>query len=226
VKKSYLAILVVLLVLIIDQWLKFYVKTTMFIGEEHNVIGHWFKLHFTENEGMAFGLRIGGVNGKLILSLFRIVACFFITYYLYKLIKRKAPTGLIISLSLILAGALGNIIDSAVYGLIFSDTNHTIGHFMPEGGGYASFLHGKVVDMLYFTFYRGTLPKWIPVYGGKFFEFFRPVFNVADTSITTGVLCIILFQRKFFGHTEKAPVETSETEATDTQVMNSEPPMS
>ncbi len=205
-KKSHLAILIVLLVLFFDQALKFWVKTNMMIGDEKSIAGNWFYIHFTENEGMAFGMRIGGENGKLILSLFRIVACLFITYYLSKLISKKASTGLIICISLILAGALGNIIDSAVYGMLFSTSAHQVAEFMPADGGYSRFLHGRVVDMFYFPIYHRTLPDWIPFYGGKYFEFFRPVFNIADSAISCGVFSIIIFQRKFFSKPTDTPV--------------------
>lgn len=218
-------ILLIALILIVDQILKFWIKLTMTIGEEISVFDYWFYLHFTENEGMAFGMTFGGESGKLALSLFRIVAIGAIGWYLSDLIRKKANSGLIISISLILAGAIGNMIDSAFYGLIFSNSSyHTMATFMPEGGGYASFLHGKVVDMFYFPIIEGHYPTWLPFWGGNDFVFFRPVFNIADSSITTGVLLLILFQRKFFmkpvqeeneqnAEAEVAPVpENAETE--------------
>ncbi len=192
-------ILLIALILLVDQILKFWIKLTMTIGEEISVFDHWFYLHFTENEGMAFGMTFGGESGKLALSLFRIVAIGAIGWYLSDLIRKKANSGLIISISLILAGAIGNMIDSAFYGLIFSNSSyHTMATFMPEGGGYASFLHGKVVDMFYFPIIEGHYPTWLPFWGGNDFVFFRPVFNIADSSITIGVLTLVLFQRKFF----------------------------
>jgi len=171
----------------------------MHVGQEIPVFSNWFLLHFTENEGMAFGIKLGGDSGKLILSIFRLIAVVLISAYLVILNRRNAPTGVIISFSLIFAGAMGNIIDSAIYGLIFSESSfHTVATIFPEEGGYASFLHGKVVDMLYFPVYKGALPDWIPIWGGKYFIFFRPVFNIADSSITTGVLILIIFHNKYF----------------------------
>ena len=170
----------------------------MHLGEEFNVIGDWFRLHFTENIGMAFGLKLGGTIGKAILSNFRIIALFFIGWYLVRIIRKNAGMGLVASMSLIFAGALGNIIDSVLYGPIFSEsTRIQIAEFLPEGGGYATLLQGAVVDMLYFPIASGYLPDWMG-FGDRYFVFFRPVFNIADASITTGVLLILVFQRKFF----------------------------
>jgi signal peptidase II len=204
-------ILIVLTVLILDQVLKVWVKTNMSLGQEFD-IASWFKIHFTENEGMAFGFSFGGDTGKLILSLFRVVAVCFITYYLAGLIKTGAKKGLIVAISLILAGALGNIVDSLVYGVLFSESilHGPVAEFMPEGGGYAPFLYGKVVDMFYFPLYSGFLPEWVPFWGGEYFEFFRPVFNIADASITSGVILIVLFQKSYFASKETAPASESE----------------
>lgn len=175
----------------------------MTIGEEIPVFGDWFKLYFTENYGMAFGMQFGGEWGKLSLSIFRILAVGAIGIYLYLLTRKTNKFGLIMSVSLIFAGAIGNIIDSAFYGLIFTQSSyHSIAEFASNGSGYASFLHGKVVDMLYFPlleFTRDELPSWLPgmLFGGdNKFIFFRPIFNVADSAITVGVLWLILFQRK------------------------------
>lgn len=202
-KKSYILILIILLVLIVDQSLKIWVKTNMYIGEDSFIdwswTPMWARIHFIENPGMAFGIEIWGDNGKLILSLFRIVAVGLLIYFIRTLLKSKASLGLLISFSLILAGAIGNILDSAFYGLVFSASYHgSIAQFLPEGGGYAGFLHGKVVDMFYFPMYDGFFPDWMPFVGGQDFLFFRPIFNVADVAISVGVISILLFQRSFF----------------------------
>ncbi len=171
----------------------------MTIGDEIRIAGNWFIIHFTENEGMAFGMKFGGNFGKLILSIFRIIAVIAIGWYLFNVSKRKESTGLIISMSLIFAGAMGNIIDSAFYGVIFSESKfHEVAQVFPPDGGYGEFLHGKVVDMLYFPVLRGAYPQWIPWWGGNEFIFFRPVFNIADSAITIGVFILIIFQKKFF----------------------------
>jgi signal peptidase II len=199
VKRSQLIILTIFIVLVLDQILKVWVKTNMTLGEEFSVIGDWFMIHFTENEGMAFGMTLGGGYGKLALSIFRIIAVILIGWYLVYLSKTKASRGLIFSVSLVFVGALGNIIDSVFYGMIFNQsTFHSIAEFMPEAGGYGGILRGKVVDMFYFPLLYGSYPDWIPFKGGDTFIFFRPVFNVADTAITTGVSILIVFQRKFF----------------------------
>jgi len=174
----------------------------MFIGQEFHVIGNWFIIHFTENNGMAFGLELAGETGKLFLSIFRIIAIIVIGWYLFKIAKQKAHPGLIISVALIFAGAMGNIIDSALYGILFSNSAHfNVADFLPENGGYSSFLHGKVVDMLYFPMIKGNFPEWFQ--GGRQFIFFRPVFNIADSAITVGVFILIIFQKRFF----KKPTE-------------------
>jgi len=193
------AVIIIFLVLLADQVLKIWIKTHMTLGDEIHMMGNWFIIHFTENEGMAFGMKFGGSFGKLILSIFRIIAVVAIGWYLIKISRAKESTGLIISLSLIFAGAMGNIIDSAFYGLIFSESKfHEIAQLFPPGGGYGHFLHGKVVDMLYFPVLRGAYPQWIPIWGGDEFIFFRPVFNIADSSITVGVFILIIFQKKLF----------------------------
>ena len=191
-------ILIIFGILLLDQALKIWVKTTMMLGDEIPVFGDWFFIHFVENNGMAFGMELGGDWGKIALSLFRIVAVFGIGWYLYKLSCQGAPKGLIISISMVLAGALGNILDSAFYGMIFDHSYSQVASLFPGGGGYSSFLHGRVVDMFYFPLLSGNYPDWIPFLGGQDFVFFRPVFNVADSSITLGILSILIFQKRFF----------------------------
>ena len=182
------------------------------MGESHAILGHWFYLHFTENEGMAYGMKLGGSNGKLLLSLFRIVAVIIIGWWLSRVIRKGAGTLLIVCISLILAGALGNIIDSAFYGIIFSESSFIqIARLFPEGGGYGTFLHGNVVDMLYFPVIESHYPSWFPVFGGDELVFFRPIFNIADSAITIGVCILILFQKKVF-----APVDKSASDASST----------
>lgn len=194
-KKS---LLLILLILFIDQVLKFWVKTHMVIGQEIHLFGDWGMLHFIENNGMAFGMEMGGKPGKLVLSIFRIVAIFGIGWFLNSLIEKKASIGLILSVSAILAGALGNIIDSAFYGMIFSESFNHPAILFPPGGGYASFLHGRVVDMFYFPVIDSRWPEWSPINAGQSFVFFRPVFNIADSAITCGVMAIVLFQKRMF----------------------------
>lgn len=193
-KKS---LFVIFLVLFLDQLLKIWIKTNFYLGEEISVLGNWFYLHFTENNGMAFGFELGFSYGKLFLSLFRLAAIGAIGWYLFRCIKREANSGLIISLSLILAGAIGNIIDSAFYGILFNEsTFYQTASFLPAEGGYSSFLHGKVVDMFYFPIIDTTWPEWLPFIGGSDFHFFRPVFNLADSAISLGVGLLIVFQKR------------------------------
>lgn len=191
----------VLIVLILDQALKIWVKTHMEYGEEIKILGlDWALIHFVENNGMAFGISLGEQYGKLALSVFRIIAVLFLIWYIRMMLRSNASMGLLISFAFILAGATGNIIDSAFYGVIFSSSPYHggVAEIFPEGGGYASFLYGKVVDMLYFPIVQGRFPEWLPVWGGEHFMFFKPVFNIADMSITIGVINILLFQRSFF----------------------------
>ena len=179
------------------------------MGEEYNVFGDWFYIHFTENNGMAFGLEFAGKFGKMLLSLLRIFAVIGIGWYIFVLCKKNVHLGLIISAAFIWAGAFGNIIDSAFYGLIFDESNMQVATMFPENGGYATFLHGKVVDMFYFPIIEGHFPSWFPFWANESFTFFRPVFNIADSSITIGVILIILFQKKFFA-SEKSMIKESE----------------
>ena len=201
-KKSTWVILILLGVILIDQSVKIYIKTHYGYGEGFRILGiNWARIYFVENEGMAYGLKIGGQYGKLMLSLFRIVMVGFLGVLLYRFIKSGEKLSLLISFTLIMAGALGNIIDSAFYGLIFSETpeyHGEIASLVPFGEGYASFLHGKVVDMFYFPMLNTYLPEWVPIWGGDRFVFFQPVFNVADSSITIGVASLLLFNRNFF----------------------------
>jgi signal peptidase II len=208
-KKSFL---IVFIVLFIDQALKLWIKTNMTLGQEFHVAGNWFIIHFTENNGMAFGLQFAGGYGKLALSLFRIFAVGFLGWYIFRLAKSKTAFGVIFCFSLILAGAMGNIIDSALYGMLFSESTYfDLARFLPAEGGYSTFLHGKVVDMFYFPILEGNYPQWLPVLGGDHFIFFRPVFNVADSAITTGVLSLLIFQRQFF-NTPKEKTEDNQEE--------------
>ena len=199
------AIIIVLLVLFFDQVLKLWIKSNMMLGDEIVIAKNWFIIHFVENNGMAFGFEFGNNIGKYFLSIFRIIAVVFIGWYISKLLKKEAPFGLVACFSLIMAGAIGNILDSAFYGLIFNESYGQVATLFPPGGGYASFLQGRVVDMFYFPLISGNYPSWIPFFGGGDFVFFRPVFNVADASITVGILSILIFYRHFFE--EKTNVE-------------------
>ncbi|HRH99607.1 MAG TPA: lipoprotein signal peptidase [Saprospiraceae bacterium] len=197
------AIITIFLVLFIDQSSKIWVKLNMEMGEEILIFGQsWAKIKFIENEGMAFGLSLGGTWGKIALSVFRVVAVGFLFYILKSLIQSKERIGVIIAFSMILAGALGNIIDSAIYGIVFSDSHYHggIASLFPEGGGYAPFLMGKVVDMLYFPMAHGHFPSWSPIWPGEEFEFFNSIFNVADSSIFCGICIFLIFYRDFFNH--------------------------
>lgn len=218
-------ILLVLAILVADQALKFYIKLHYAggIGDETKVFGDWFKLHFVENEGMAWGWKFGGGFGKIALTLFRLIAVVWGTFLIKDFIKKEMHKGFIICAALIYAGALGNLLDSMFYGLIF-DSSYDAEH--PQFYGvvakaftsvhYGSFLHGKVVDMLYFPILKGHYPSWFPFWKGEEFEFFRPVFNIADASISIGVISILVFQNKFFKHKEepKPTVETTSENVT------------
>lgn len=189
------SIWIVLTTLVLDQALKIWVKTHMYLGQEYQIFD-WFYIHFTENNGMAFGMEFGGDWGKLGLSLFRIVFVVFMASFLLKLIRKNADKVLIVSLSLVLAGAIGNIIDGTLYGILFSESYRQLATFLPEAGGYAPLFFGKVVDMFYFPIFKGYLPEWIPFWGGDYFVFFRPVFNIADSAISIGVAIMVIFQKK------------------------------
>ncbi|MEA3462247.1 MAG: lipoprotein signal peptidase [Bacteroidota bacterium] len=195
------SILIVLLILVADQTLKILVKTHMTLYQQIPLLGNWGILHFVENNGMAFGMALPGSLGKILLTSFRLLAVVAIGFYLRHLILQKAHTGLIITLSMVMAGALGNIVDSVFYGLIFSSSSPIeTAVLFPEGGGYAPLMQGKVVDMFYFPILKGNYPDWFR--GGSSFIFFRPVFNIADSSITIAVAIILFNQRKFFRHVE------------------------
>lgn len=196
------AVLLIVFILIADQLLKFWVKTHMVIGEEIPLLGNWGILHFIENNGMAFGMELGGKAGKLFLSLVRLIAIAGIGWILYSLIMKKANLGLILSVSAILAGAAGNLIDSAFYGMIFSESFTQPAILFPPGGGYSSFLQGRVVDMFYFPVIDTHWPVWSPFRPGETLVFFRPVFNIADSAITCGVLIIVMFQKKMLKNLE------------------------
>ncbi|GGK23769.1 lipoprotein signal peptidase [Yeosuana aromativorans] len=205
-KKS---ILIIILILLVDQISKFYIKTHFALGDEFRVF-HWFRIYFVENDGMAWGTKISDFlsfvsdrAAKIALTVFRIVAIFGIGYWLYDATKKKSPMIFLIAIALIFAGALGNIIDSVFYGLLFNDSHGQIATFLPSTGGYDGLLHGKVVDMLYFPIWKGYLPEWLPVFGGKFFTFFEPVFNVADMSISTGFIMLLVFNKKAFPKKEE-----------------------
>ena len=221
------AIIIVFMIIIADQALKFFVKTHFCNGDDVRIMGNWFRLHFIENEGMAYGLKLSeSVIGKLVLSSFRLVAVIFGFFLLKKLVVKGYNKGAIICGSLILAGAMGNLIDSLFYGLIFTDSpyscfsgnydtlhsmlqNHNqtaVAHLTAFGQGYGKFLQGKVVDMLYFPVVETTLPSWVPFMGGKNFTFFEPVFNIADAAISVGVLTLVFFQKTLI----HKPVESAD----------------
>ncbi len=193
-KKIYITSIILVLA---DQILKFWIKTNMVLGQEFRVF-NWFIIHFTENNGMAFGLEFGGVSGKIILTLLRIVVVIIGLFYLSKTIKKNIPVGALIAIGLIIGGAIGNIIDSCFYGLIFNESYNNVAILFPESGGYAPLLQGKVVDMFYFPLINSHFPSWLPFFGGEHFIFFRPVFNIADAGISVGIFLIFLFYRNVF----------------------------
>ena len=196
--RKYLAILIVFVMLIVDQLLKIWVKLNMSLGESFNVLGDWFKFHFVENPGMAFGITWGLGIGKILLSLFRLGAIVFLGIYLSNIIKRKLSYGLIVGFSLILAGAAGNLIDGMFYGLIFSASDYgTVAGVTAFGHGYAGFMQGLVVDMLYFPLFEGDFPQWLPIWGGQHYSFFSFIFNIADACVFVGVVTVVAFHKAF-----------------------------
>ncbi len=193
-KKAYI---IVFLILIVDQISKIYIKTNFQLGEAVHVAGNWFQIYFTENEGMAWGTKIPGDYGKLILTLFRIFAVCGIGWWLWDAVKKNSSRYLIVAISLILAGAFGNILDSVFYGVIFDHSNNQVATLFADQP-YETWFHGKVVDMFYFPIWEGNLPSWLPIWGGQYFTFFNAIFNVADVAISTGVGILIVFNRKAF----------------------------
>jgi signal peptidase II len=201
-RKAIISASIIFAILLLDQILKIWIKTHMVMGEEIQIIGRGILIHFTENPGMAFGMELGGTWGKLALSIFRIIAIIGLSIYLFKMIKRGENTMYIVCISLVIAGATGNLIDSAFYGMIFNDSFGQVATMFPEGGGYSSFLHGNVVDMFYCPIIDTNLPDSFPFWGGDHIIFFRPVFNIADSAITISVFLMIIFYKKIFAQKE------------------------
>lgn len=226
------AVLIIAAIIIADQALKIFIKTSYPTGEVVRVFGmDWFRLHFIENPGMAWGWKFGNETGKVILTLFRLVAVIFGSWLLVKFVREKYTRGFIVCAALIYAGALGNLIDSMFYGMIFDKGLHydpVTQEYMSysgvaalSGNGYSSFLHGSVVDMLYFPMIRSHYPSWFPVVGGQEFEFFSPIFNIADMAISTGVITLLVFQKRFIQKlvpVNKQSIETTTTVNDDVQV--------
>ena len=199
--KKNLAILTIIIAIILDQIIKIYIKTNFVLGEEI-VVFDWFRIHFTENNGMAMGFEFGGKAGKLFLTLFRLVAVMGIVFWLFQNIKRKVHNAVIIAIALIFSGAVGNIIDSVFYGVIFDDSQHKVATFFADKP-YGELFYGKVVDMFYFPLWQGVLPEWIPFMGGEFFTFFQYIFNPADAFISIGVALLFVFSKQAFPKDEK-----------------------
>ncbi len=204
--KKTLAILTIVLAILVDQAIKIYVKTHFVLGEEYKIFD-WFIIHFTENNGMAMGLEFGGNAGKLFLTLFRLVAVSFILYWLIDNIKKAIHNGVIIAIALIFAGAIGNIIDSVFYGVIFDSSQYKVATLFSDKP-YGELFYGKVVDMFYFPLWEGILPEWIPFVGGEFFIFFQYIFNPADAFISVGVALLFIFNKYAFPKEEEKKSES------------------
>lgn len=217
-KNSKIALIVIAAVLIIDQAFKIYIKTHFELGDEVKVIGDWFRLHFVENNGMAFGMQLSGSSwGKVALSMFRLCAIAVIGWYLVKICRRgTARNGYVACVSLVLAGAVGNIIDSVFYGVVFNSSWGQVATLFPEGGGYGTWLHGRVVDMLFFPLLEGRYPEWMPFVGGDSYLFFRPVFNIADSAICVGIFCLLIF---FRGEISNIASDSSEQKSDDNKEL-------
>lgn len=209
--KGYKAALIIGSIILIDQITKFWVKSNMMLSQEY-VIADWFRIHFVENPGMAFGMMLPGVWGKLFLSVFRLFAVTGGVWYLRKIILEKAHWGFVTAASMVLAGAIGNMIDGTFYGVIFSDSHYQVAQLFPAEGGYSGWMQGLVVDMFWFPLFHGFWPEWVPFVGGDYFEFFRFIFNIADASITIGVIIILFFQGIFFKDNPAEVVAPSTTE--------------
>lgn len=220
--------LIIILIILADQALKFWIKTNYPTGDTNLSSLPWFRLHFIENPGMAWGWKFGNETGKMVLTLFRLAAVIFGTWYLGRIVKQQYKKGFIVCAALIYAGALGNLIDSMFYGMIFDKGLHydaAIKDYIPYSGiasvssdGYSSFLHGSVVDMLHFPIIDSHFPSWVPLIGGDRFEFFSPIFNIADASISVGVITLLIFQRRFFKKhqaEEQHPTVETNTEISD-----------
>lgn len=222
-------VFIIAAIILVDQALKIWIKTSHPTGEVARVMGmNWFRLHFIENSGMAWGWKFGNETGKMILTLFRLAAVIFGTWYLGRIVKQEYKRGFIVCAALIYAGALGNLIDSMFYGMIFDkglSFDPATGEYIQYSGiaefsshGYSSFLHGSVVDMLYFPMFTGHFPSWVPFVGGGEFEFFSAIFNIADASISIGVITLLIFQKRFFKKNSPAVIQS--TVETNTEVSD------
>ena len=216
-------IIIITLIILADQVLKIWIKTNFQFGDTGVTGVKWFQLYFIENKGMAWGWEFGGEWGKMILTLFRLAAVIFGTWYLGRIVKQQYTKGFIVCAALIYAGALGNLIDSMFYGMIFEESSYSHVAKIFPADGYAGFLHGRVVDMLYFPIIDTKFPGWIPLIGGNDFQFFSPIFNIADASISTGVITLLVFQKRFFKKhftEEKHPTVVTSSEVSDkAQIM-------